>query len=408
MDGKIVVALGGCAVLAGIAYILQGGKKTKDSQTESSGVPGLVNLGNTCYLNSVLQAMASVSLFVSWIETCNEKSSQKLGKLTSELSKFMLILSQPCHEQESYDPTSIFTSLYSHGWVISHEQQDAHEMFQVLTSTLAHEEEYALQRTLNSVLLNQDGLAIDDESIVLRSGVKASKVQRKSWSPFAGLFANQLSCKKCLNKYPVKFEVFDTVSLSLSSNFLFANCTLEGLIRNFMCTEMLESSECSACGAGNGANEKTRLLKKLYIGKMPQCLCFHINRTYWQNNGVPYKNDTFVQFSETLNIEQYLYKHMRCATEIPGIVGLWSDQDGRLSKEGVTTQNRLAGNTIYSLVAVIVHLGEAVGRGHYITYRKSNTCWHLVSDEITRCVPLSHVLKSTAYMLFYERTHLSA
>lgn len=74
---------------------------------------------------------------------------------------------------------------------------------------------------------------------------------------------------------------------------------------------------------------------------MPQCLCFHINRTYWQNNGVPYKDDTFVQFSEILNIEQYLYKRMNDAAEIPGIVGLLSDQDGRLSKEGIKTQKRL-------------------------------------------------------------------
>ncbi|CAB4011295.1 hypothetical protein pdam_00025842 [Paramuricea clavata] len=50
-----------------------------------------MNLGNTCYLNSVLQALASVSAFVSWIKMCSDenKNQQKIGKLTSELSKFM-------------------------------------------------------------------------------------------------------------------------------------------------------------------------------------------------------------------------------------------------------------------------------------------------------------------------------
>ena len=37
MEGKIVVAAGGCAVLAGIVYIFQGGNKTKEHKTESSG-----------------------------------------------------------------------------------------------------------------------------------------------------------------------------------------------------------------------------------------------------------------------------------------------------------------------------------------------------------------------------------
>ncbi|CAB4033820.1 ubiquitin carboxyl-terminal hydrolase 30-like isoform X2, partial [Paramuricea clavata] len=185
----------------------------------------------------------------------------------------------------------------------------------------------ASQKTWNSVLFDQDTMGIHDESIVLRSGVKASKVQRKLWSPFVGLFANQLSCKTCSYKYPVKFDSFDTVSLSLSSSFQFASVALQGLIRNFMCSEVLESFQCSGCGRKDGENHKTRLLKKLSIGKLPQCLCFHINRTYWQNNGVPYKNNTFVTFSESLNTEPYLYTHNKVDHKIPRMSGLCSSQD---------------------------------------------------------------------------------
>ena len=60
-------------------------------------------------------------------------------------------------------------------------------------------------------------------------------------------------------------------------------------------------------------------------------------------------------------------------------------------------------NTVYSLVAVIDHRG-GVENGHYVTFRKTPENWHVVSDEMTRTVPLSHVLNSNAYMLFYERT----
>jgi hypothetical protein len=264
--------------------------------------------------------------------------------------------------------------------------------------------------------------------------------------------------------------------------------------------------------------------------QLPQCLCFHINRTYWQNNGVPYKNNTFVTFSESLNTEPYLYTHNKVDHKIPRMSELCSSQHisteeqrttphsrsvqsnwgvalcsrgrghfapvcwgtllqemgalccrrwrhfakrggsgGSLSQEGegaglFASGNLLVAliwrlcyiylaskpgkrdkcfvlcvfvrahfipftsmiwlitwlgnklrfcfyfsrptiNTTYTLVAVIVHLGE-VENGHYVTFRKANDNWHLVSDEMTRTVPLSHVLKSNPYMLFYERTAL--
>ena len=403
MEGKVLLAIGGCVVVAAVTYILQGGKKTGHKKKKQLGVPGLVNNGNTCYLNSVLQALASVSTFLSWIEIISEEheNQNKLGKLTSEMLTFMHILNQSCFEQKVYDASVIFQTLSSHGWVISREQQDAHEIFQVLISTLADEQQHASQMTWNSVLSSQDMLAIHDESIVLRSGVRASKVQRKSLSPFSGLFGNQMWCKTCSYKYPVKFDSFDTVSLSLSSSFQFCSITLEALIRDFMCSEVLESFQCSGCGEVNG--EKTSLLKKLSIGKLPQCLCFHINRTYWQN-GSAYKNNTFVTFSECLDIKPYCYNSSKINDEILRVSSLCSSKS--TDEKCKTSQSRWMVNTSYTLVAVIIHLG-VVEKGHYLTFRKVNDTWYFISDNNTRVAPLSHVLHSNPYILFYERTMLA-
>ena len=38
MESKIMVAIGGCALLAGVAYVLQGVKKTTHSRNEHSGI----------------------------------------------------------------------------------------------------------------------------------------------------------------------------------------------------------------------------------------------------------------------------------------------------------------------------------------------------------------------------------
>ena len=38
MESKVMAAIGGCAVLAGVAYILQGGKKTADDRNGHLGI----------------------------------------------------------------------------------------------------------------------------------------------------------------------------------------------------------------------------------------------------------------------------------------------------------------------------------------------------------------------------------
>lgn len=54
---------------------------------------GLVNLGSTCFLNTLLQALASCALFVEWLD--QQAGDEK--KLTSALqnvlwSKYLVIL----------------------------------------------------------------------------------------------------------------------------------------------------------------------------------------------------------------------------------------------------------------------------------------------------------------------------
>ena len=57
----------------------------------------------------------------------------------------------------------------------------------------------------------------------------------------------------------------------------------------------------------------------------------------------------------------------------------------------------------YSLMAVLVHLGE-VNSGHYVTYRwLPGQQWLFTSDTDTRLVPQAEVLRSQAYMLLYQR-----
>ena len=67
-------------------------------------------------------------------------------------------------------------------------------------------------------------------------------------------------------------------------------------------------------------------------------------------------------------------------------------------------------NTPYKLVSVIVHIGNA-RTGHFITYRRAPAHhgqrfpdrWLFTSDTVVREAPMSEMLNSQPYMLFYER-----
>lgn len=57
----------------------------------------------------------------------------------------------------------------------------------------------------------------------------------------------------------------------------------------------------------------------------------------------------------------------------------------------------------YTLMAVLVHLGE-VNSGHYVTYRQlPGQQWLFTSDTDTRLVPQREVLSAQAYMLLYQK-----
>ncbi|XP_064100754.1 uncharacterized protein LOC135211370 [Macrobrachium nipponense] len=52
---------------------------------------------------------------------------------------------------------------------------------------------------------------------------------------------------------------------------------------------------------------KTSFTKQLTIGKLPSCLCFHIKRTVWMENGSAVKRQDHVIFPEFLTMDPYTY-----------------------------------------------------------------------------------------------------
>lgn len=212
--------------------------------------------------------------------------------------------------------------------------------------------------------------------------------------------------------------------------------------------------------------ETPRTTKQTMFANPPKSLCLHLSRSIYHPSGIIQKNHCQVEFSEYIDLAAYttngymnttdpsaslssppptpVLPHTR--TSRTSLVYLRNMTNGHRfthhhsggdglgvalmsNKDDRTVQNALpslsvapvARTIMYRLCAVIVHYGNH-NSGHFVTYRRKKlptghevrsplndlkpkppTKFWKCSDEVIEEVDLDTVLKSEAYMLFYER-----
>lgn len=263
-------------------------------------------------------------------------------------------------------------------------------------------------------------------------------------------------CKQCEQQSPVRYDTFDSLSLTIPAVTWGRPVTLDLCLQHFISTESIKDVTCENCSKVEGkqsgwipGSHRTTFIKQLKIGKLPQCLCIHLQRLSWSSQGSPLKRNEHVQFSEFLSLDAYKYRGpawrrhgqrqlSRAAStgSLPCML-----EAALLSKPGSTlpslakmpmangacsssllsslTTTPSIGTASYSspvysfrLMSVVVHHGD-VHSGHFVTYRRSpstsknplalSSQWTWISDDTVRRASLQEVQASNAYLLFYER-----
>lgn len=163
---------------------------------------------------------------------------------------------------------------------------------------------------------------------------------------FEGLLTNEVRCLSCEN-VTQRVESFFDLSVDIDQNSSITSC-----LRNFCSTELLTKHDKFFCDVCCSLQEAERSVR---IKKLPYLLALHLKRFKF--------------------MEQYQrYKKLSYRVVFPLQLRLFN------VSEDAEDPDRL-----YSLVAVVVHVGSGPNHGHYVCLIKSHGRWILFDDE---CVEL--------------------
>ncbi|KAJ2210164.1 ubiquitin-specific protease ubp1, partial [Coemansia sp. RSA 520] len=139
------------------------GTNALDSSDERQVVYGLVNTGNSCFFNSVLQALASAEYLQNYLtstlermDEINDEYSANIVSmpLTEALWETLTDLNAVVNRDSAFQPFAVMAALGSRQ-LNDREQQDAQEAFQLISTALS-EERQSLSSLQVPSLLNSE------------------------------------------------------------------------------------------------------------------------------------------------------------------------------------------------------------------------------------------------------------
>uniref|UniRef100_A0A8C3XIY2 Ubiquitin carboxyl-terminal hydrolase 8 n=1 Tax=Chelydra serpentina TaxID=8475 RepID=A0A8C3XIY2_CHESE len=334
---------------------------------------GLRNLGNTCYMNSILQCLCNAPHLADYFNRNLYQDDinrlNLLGHKGEVAEEFGIIMKALWTGQYRYISPKDFKITIGkiNDQFSGYSQQDSQELLLFLMDGL-HEDLNKADNRKRYKEENNDHL--DDFKGAELAWHKHKQLNESIIvALFQGQFKSTVQCLTC-HKKSRTFEAFMYLSLPLAST---SKCTLQECLRLFSKEEKLTDNNrfyCSHC--------KTRRdsLKKLEIWKLPPVLLVHLKRFSYDGRWKQ-KLQTSVDFPlESLDLSQYV----------------------------IGPKSNLKRFNLFSN-----HYGGLDG-GHYTAYCRNATKqrWYKFDDHEVSEISASSVKSSAAYILFYTSFELRA
>ena len=343
--------------------------KISKSTYTSKGLCGLLNLGNKCYMNSILQCLFNSLKLTDYILSTNYRDDMDLKNKKNEqyvLQSYVTLLNHVWESNQLIKPKTFIENFSKfHKKYYSLQQQDSHEclmyILDILHKSLAYEVEIEIK---GNVQTRTDSL--------MRKSLETWKTfYEKEYSfiieTFYGNIINNVRCLKC-NVSEEVFEPYNNISLSIQDT----NSSLQDCLDDYFQNEhVIDTWKCDKCNE-TGCN------KSSVLWTLPNYLIINLKR-FKQDGSFTSKNNNLITFPlKDLNLTQYVSKD----------------------------KNDL-NNYIYDLYAVNYHGGNLDG-GHYWSACKNlDGNWYNFNDgNVSRYNSAnleSQLVTKDSYILFYHR-----
>jgi ubiquitin carboxyl-terminal hydrolase 2/21 len=333
------------------------------------GVVGLANLGNTCYMNSAIQAFRHCP---EWTVFCKKGGSlekylkeednthKKITNAYQDLIQSLWAGSGPAY----INPIGFYDNLREvvkgtlYEDFMKKTPQDSHEFLTWLMDQMY----MATEKEVNIAIPTQPMVPMSLEALKAWKGFF-----EKKYSPLTdlifGMLQIQYTCGNC-NTVHTRWETFNTLKVSCGKNEDGKPFTLQECFLNEFKNEEIDGYQCDHC------KEKSKTQKTICIWKLPKMLIVTLKR--------------FTPFG-TRDNTPLLYDGSPICFK-----GLFSKDSGESSKD-----------KDYSIFATVDHHGNHMG-GHYTSQCLSPVwkTWNFYDDESARAIENPEFGSQTYMMMF--------